>query len=221
MGDGPAVDVPSGFMAFLKCDPAEVLPNLQLIYWGSSADAGPWFPGIKKPWADRFALRPILLRPESRGTIRLRSSNPKDLVLVRQNFLSHDWEVKFMVQGLKIAREIFAQKALDGVRGREILPGPAGGSDADLEKYVRATPSTAHHPASTCRMGSDANSVVDGQLRLRGIEGLRVVDASVMPDLVGGNINAAVIMIAEKAADMILGKAAPAPAEERELAQAS
>jgi 4-pyridoxate dehydrogenase len=221
MGTGPATDVPSGFMAFLKTSAAEVLPDLQLIYWGAAPDAGPWFPGIKKPWSDRFALRQVLLRPESRGTVRLRSANPKDLVLIRQNFLSTDKDVKVLRDGIKMTRDIFAQAPLDSARGREVLPGPDVRTDAELDAAIRRFPATAHHPAGTCRMGADEESVVDGALRLRGIEGLRVVDASIMPDLVGGNINAAVIMIAEKAADMILGKTAPQPVEFRELAQAS
>jgi len=105
---------------------------------------------------------------------------------------------------------VAAQPALDRFRGREIGPGAEAQSDADLDSYIRSTGATAHHPCGTCRMGTDSDAVVDGSLRLRGVEGLRLADASVMPDLVGGNINAAVIMIAEKAADMIRGKPAPA-----------
>jgi choline dehydrogenase-like flavoprotein len=109
-------------------------------------------------------------------------------------------------------REVAAQPALKRFCGREIGPGDALQSDAELDAYIRATGATAHHPCGTCRMGSDKDTVVDANLRVNGVQGLRVADASVMPDLVGGNINAAVIMIAEKAADMILGKPAPWPA---------
>jgi choline dehydrogenase-like flavoprotein len=115
--------------------------------------------------------------------------------------------------GLKLLREVAAQPALDRFRGREIGPGAEARSDAELDDYIRNTGATAHHPCGTCRMGVDENAVVDASLRLHGIEGLRIADASVMPDLVGGNINAAVIMIAEKAADLILGRAAPPSAQ--------
>ncbi len=107
-------------------------------------------------------------------------------------------------------RDVAAQPALDGFRGREIGPGAEAQSDADLDSYIRAAGATAHHPCGTCRMGTDPTAVVDPSLRVHGIDGLRVANASVMPDLVGGNINAAVIMIAEKAADMIQGKPAAA-----------
>jgi choline dehydrogenase-like flavoprotein len=107
--------------------------------------------------------------------------------------------------GLKLLREVAAQPALKPFCGREIGPGAAAKSDAELDAYIRQNGATAHHPCGTCRMGADSEAVVDAELRVNGVEGLRIADASVMPDLVGGNINAAVIMIAEKAADMIRG----------------
>jgi choline dehydrogenase-like flavoprotein len=115
--------------------------------------------------------------------------------------------------GLKLLREIAAQPALAPFRGRELGPGDGVQSDSDLDSYIRATGGTAHHPCGTCRMGADAEAVVDPCLRLNGVAGLRVADASVMPDIVGGNINATVIMIAEKAADMIRGIQPAKPAD--------
>jgi 4-pyridoxate dehydrogenase len=212
-GTGPATDVPSGFMAFIKTDAALAIPDIQFLFRSGAADAGPWFPGVKKPWRDAFVCRPILLRPASRGRITLRSADPRDRVVIDQNFLAVDSDLKTLREGLKLLREVAAQKALDPFRGREIRPGPQCRSDAELETYIRSAPATAHHPCGTCRMGSDDDAVVNGELRLRGIDALRIADASIMPDLVGGNINAAVIMIAEKAADLIAGRTPPPPAQ--------
>jgi choline dehydrogenase-like flavoprotein len=126
----------------------------------------------------------------------LRSADPADPVRIDQNFLAVGSDVETLRTGLKLLREVAAQSALDPVRGREIKPGKDVQSDADLDAYIRSAPATAHYPCGTCRMGSDEDAVVDGDLRVRGMDGLRVADASIMPDLVGGNINATVIMIA-------------------------
>ena len=209
-GTGPATDVPSGFMAFIKTDPSLAMPDIQLLFRSGSSSAGPWFPGIKPAWQDAFVCRPILLRPASRGRIRLRSSRPDDPVRIEQNFLADPRDLPILRAGLELLREVAAQAPLDPFRGREIGPGSDLHGDDELDGYIRATGATAHHPCGTCRMGADDDAVVDGHLRVRGIDGLRVADASAMPDIVGGNINAAVIMIAEKAADLILDKPAPA-----------
>ncbi len=209
-GSGPATDVPSGFMAFVKTDPSLAMPDIQFLFRSGPSSAGPWFPGIKPAWSDAFVCRPVLLRPASRGRILLRSADPADRVRIQQNFLSDARDLPVLRKGLKLLREVAAQPALDRFRGRELGPGADVQSDADLDSYIQSTGATAHHPCGTCRMGTDSDAVVDGSLRLRGVEGVRVADASVMPDLVGGNINAAVIMIAEKAADLIQGKPAPA-----------
>jgi 4-pyridoxate dehydrogenase len=212
-GTGPATDVPSGFMAFIKTDAALDIPDIQFLFRSGASDAGPWFPGIKRPWKDAFVCRPILLRPASRGRITLRSADPRERVFVDQNFLAVESDLKTLREGLKLLRGVAGQKVLDPFRGREIRPGKELRSDAELDAYIRSTPATAHHPCGTCRMGSDEDAVVDGELKLRGLAALRVVDASVMPDLVGGNINAAVIMIAEKAADLIRACTTPRPAQ--------
>ena len=210
-GTGPATDVPSGFMAFVKTDPSLAMPNIQFLFRSGPSNAGPWFPIIRPAWRDAFVCRPILLRPASRGMIRLRSADPTERVRIHQNFLSDERDLPILRAGLKMLRDVAAQPALDRFRGREIGPGAGARSDSDLDSYIRDAGATAHHPCGTCRMGTDRDAVVDPSLCVRGIEGLRVADASIMPDLVGGNINAAVIMIAEKAADMIQGKPAPAP----------
>jgi 4-pyridoxate dehydrogenase len=209
-GTGPATDVPSGFMAFVKTEPGLPMPDIQLLFRSGPSSAGPWFPGIKSPWQDAFVCRPILLRPASRGRVRLRSSRPDDPVRIEQNFLADAGDLPILRAGLKLLRDVAAQAPLDPFRGREIGPGSNRRSDSELDDHIRATGATAHHPCGTCRMGADDDAVVDARLRVRGIDGLRVADASAMPDIVGGNINAAVIMIAEKAADLILDKPVPA-----------
>lgn len=211
-GSGPATDVPSGFMAFVKTDPALPKPDIQFLLRSGPSNAGPWFPGIKSAWRDAFVCRPVLLRPASRGRIQLRSADPTNPVRIQQNFLSDERDLPVLRAGLKLLREVAAQPVLDRFRGCEIGPGAEAWSDTELDRYIRNAGATAHHPCGTCRMGVDKDAVVDANLRLHGIEGLRIADASVMPDLVGGNINAAVIMIAEKAADLSTGRAAPQPA---------
>ncbi len=121
-------------------------------------------------------------------------------------------DVEPLIRGIRLVRKAFAAPAFARYRAHETAPGPAAQSDEDLVAYIRAESYTVHHPVSTCRMGVDPMAVVDPQLRVAGIEGLRVADASVFPSIIGGNTNAAVVMIAEKAADLILGRPAPAPA---------
>jgi choline dehydrogenase-like flavoprotein len=138
--------------------------------------------------------------------IRLRSADPGAPVRIVQNFLATDKDVATIREGVKMARDLASRKGMDPFRGREMAPGPDCRTDAEIDAFVRRTAITAHHPCATCRMGTDENAVLDPALRVRGVEGLRVVDASAMPDLVSGNINACVLMIAEKASDLILGR---------------
>jgi choline dehydrogenase len=146
------------------------------------------------------------LRPFSRGRVTLRSGNPADAPIAQFNYLSDRRDVLELMDGVRKMQEIFSQKAFDEFRGDPILPGPGVRTDEEVEAFVRATANTDYHPCGTCRMGGDSDSVVDGELRLRGIERLRVVDASVMPDVVSGNLNAPTQMIAARAADILLGK---------------
>ena len=162
---------------------------------------------------DGFTLHVCQLRPESRGTIGLRSADPFDPPTIDPNYLATEEDRRAMREGVKMARDICAQAAFDPIRGPEMLPGPYVKTDDEIDTFVREKGETIYHPVGTVRMGVDAAAPLDGALRVRGVEGLRVVDASVMPTLVGGNTNAPTIMIAEKAADMILGKPAPARAD--------
>lgn len=142
-------------------------------------------------------------RPQSRGTVMAKSDDPFQLPELDPNFLSVPDDLRVLRDGLRLTREILAQKAFDNIRGEEYLPGVNMQSDAELDAYIKEDCNSVYHPVGTCKMGSDTMAVVDDELRVHGIAGLRVVDASVMPTLTSGNTNAPTIMIAEKAADMI------------------
>ena len=214
LGKGLATDLPGGEMAFLRSPEAGGLPDIQMLFNAAPMTSAPYFPGVVAPYADGFACRAAVLRPESRGEVTLRSANPRDHLRIKQNFFQAEKDRKAQRAGLRMAREIGAQKPLQAFIGKEIGPGPENWSDHGLDEWIKINGITVHHPACTCKMGpaGDPLAVVDPTLKVIGARGLRVVDASVMPDLVGGNINAPVIMIAEKAADMIRGRAALAPA---------
>jgi 4-pyridoxate dehydrogenase len=206
-GTGPASETPSGWTGFVKTRPELAQPDIQFLFRAVAAGAAPYLPPFKPAYADGFSLRAVMLHPESRGEVTLASADPRKAVRIRQNFLASDNDRLTIRDGLKLVRRLCATPPLAGFAERELAPGEAVQADEALDAYIRATAATAHHPLGTCKMGPerDPMAVVDAELRVRGIEGLRVVDASVMPDMVGGNINAAVIMIAEKAADLIRG----------------
>lgn len=158
---------------------------------------------------DGFTLHVCQLRPESRGKVGLRSADPFDDPTILGNYLATDEDRRALREGVRMAREVVAQAAFDPYRNAEYAPGAEVRADADLDAWIRAKSETIYHPVGTCRMGAagDPLAVVDDQLRVQGIAGLRVIDASVMPTLVGGNTNAPTIMIAERAADLLRGKA--------------
>jgi choline dehydrogenase len=162
---------------------------------------------------DGFTFHVCQLRPESRGKVGLRSADPFDDPTILANYLAAEEDRRAMREGVKIARESAHQAALDPYRGDELTPGKDVKTDAEIDAWIKQFGETIYHPVGTCRMGviGDAYAVVDGELKVQGVSGLRVVDASVMPTLVGGNTNAPTIMVAEKASDMIRGKAALAP----------
>ena len=153
------------------------------------------------------------MRPGSTGRISLRSADPRDPVRIVFNYLGTEGDRREFRDGIKLTREIFAQKAFDPFRGAELSPGPEVRSDAQIDAHLRRKAESAYHPSCSCKMGADTDpqAVVDGELRVRGVTGLRVVDASVMPSVVSGNLNAPTIMIAEKAADLIRGRTPLAP----------
>ncbi|HTR57771.1 MAG TPA: choline dehydrogenase [Casimicrobiaceae bacterium] len=185
--------------AFVRTRPELKRPDAQIYFINfSTAKRG----GVLHPWSG-FTLSVSQLQVESRGSVRIRSADPRAAPAIRYNYLATENDRRVMVEGLKLIRRIAAAAPLRDYIVREEFPGPGVQTDADLLETVRQTGETVFHPTSTCRMGTDADSVVDSQLRVRGLQGLRVVDASVMPAVVSGNTNAAVIAIAEKAADLI------------------
>ncbi len=186
--------------AFFKTDPRLATPDIQIHFLPFSTDKM----GEKLHAFSGFTASVCQLRPESRGSLRIRSADPMVPPEIRINYLATETDRTAVVEGLKILRRILAAPALQPYVVEEIDPGPKVSTDADLLQYCRQRGSTIYHPTSTCRMGNDPLAVVDQRLRVRGIEGLRVVDGSVMPDLVSGNTNAPIVMIAEKASDMIL-----------------
>ncbi len=149
-----------------------------------------------------YSLHVCTLRPESKGTIRLKSTDPKEHPLIDANYLAERRDLDTLIEGVKMGREIFAQSGLDPYRADEFQPGAAVKTDAEIEQWIRAKCETIYHPVGSCKMGPDNDpmAVVDHRCRVRGLQGLRVVDASVMPTLVGGNTNAPTIMIAERVA---------------------
>jgi choline dehydrogenase len=185
---------------FFRVDPAAAAPDLQLFFVPT------WFVfhGQGNPEGHGFTALPGVVTPKSAGAVTLRSADPYAAPRIETNALSHADDVSVLVEGIKLARRLVAAHAFDPYRGDELLPGPAVQSDAELEATVRANAQTLYHPVGTCKMGRDELAVVDSELRVHGVTGLRVVDASIMPVIVNANTNAATITIAEKAADLIL-----------------
>jgi choline dehydrogenase-like flavoprotein len=212
-GTGFTTDLPGGITAFLNTKPGEPIPDTQLLFIAGPLGAAPYLP-FQQGFADSFACRVVLLRPESRGSVRLASAKPLAHPRIHQKLLATERDWSTMRAAVALFRDIARQRAIAPFIARE-LGALAAVSGDEVERFIRTTAVTAHHPAGTCRMGaaSDATSVVDPQLRVHGTAGLRVVDASVFPDLVGGNINAAVIMIAERASDLIRGRQPAAAAK--------
>jgi choline dehydrogenase len=186
--------------AFFKTNPRLATPDVQIHFLPFSTDKM----GEKMHSFSGFSASVCQLRPESRGSLRIRSADPAAPPEIRINYLATETDRTAFVEGIKILRKILAAPALKPFVVGEVEPGPKVVSNEDILNFCRQRGSTVYHPTSTCRMGNDPLAVVDQRLRVRGIEGLRVVDASIMPDLMSGNTNAPTIMIAEKASDMIL-----------------
>ena len=202
MRSGPGNDIGLAALSFMKTEENLDLPDIQMHFIGALLKDH----GKTKPDQHCFSNHVCVLRPESRGYIALKSLDPNVQPLIQPNYLSAQKDLDVMVKGVKMSREVINQKAFDQYRGAELNPGPDVQTDKEIEEFVRANAETIYHPVGTCKMGSDEFAVVDDKLRVRGVENLRVVDASVMPTLIGGNTNAPTIMIADKISDHILGK---------------
>ncbi|MBO9574478.1 MAG: GMC family oxidoreductase N-terminal domain-containing protein [Sphingobium sp.] len=205
-GKGTMAQSPMSIQGFLRSSAAQARPDWQFQIVHSSYAATPWFPGWRKPAGHQFSLGVLLLNPESRGSIALASPDPAALPRVQLNFLHEQGDVVRLREAVRFMRRFMTTQPATEIVGAELAPGgdPAEkDSDAAIDGWNRATVMSGGHAACTCAMGD----VVDAQLRVNGIAGLRVADASVMPNIIRGNTNAPTIMIAEKAADMILTNA--------------
>lgn len=208
-GKGIATTFPYEAGAFVKSRSDLTAPDIQLHFMPAlEKTANLHFPNpFKKVPVEAnhgFSIRVGPVNPESRGEITLRSDNPMEPPKINANYLQTDFDVRTMIDAIRMTREIINQKAFDKYRGRELAPGPTVDSDGDMVKWLRANAMTTFHPVGTCKMGNDLMAVVDNRLKVRGIDGLRVADASIMPIISSGNTNAPAIMIGERAADFIL-----------------
>lgn len=202
-GSGPVTSNVVEGGAFWYADDTRNCPDLQFHFLaGAGAEAG--VPSVSKG-ASGITLNSYTLRPKSRGTVRLRSADPAALPVVDPNFLAEPEDLKTSAEGVRISREIFRQHSLQKHIRNIRFPDDSVVTQKDFEDYTRQYGRTSYHPTCSCKMGTDEMAVVDPQLRVRGIDGLRICDSSVMPSLVGSNTNAPTIMIAERAADLIRG----------------
>ena len=187
---------------FVKTDPGQPLPNIQYHLTATILDDH----GRRIWHGYGYSLHACDLRPKSRGYLALNSADPHDPPLLQPDYLSHPDDLETLLAAVKTCRKILAAPAFDGYRGKELFPGEAVQSDDELREFIRRRAETIYHPVGTCKMGNDSLAVVDDQLRVHGLSGLRVADASIMPTLIGGNTNAPTMVIGEKAAELILAE---------------
>lgn len=205
----PELAAEAGLFLWTGANPKSESPDLQYFF-------GPVLQPVLRPFAApdlaenrAFTFTPILNRPRSRGTVTLASRDPAALARVDPRYLTREEDLAVLEFGIRYARELVQTKPFDGIRGAEIAPGVAVTGSRELREYIRGFCGTVWHPVGTCKMGHDPEAVVDDQLRVHGVDGLRVVDASIMPEIVNCNPNAAVMMIAERAADLMRGASSP------------
>jgi choline dehydrogenase len=213
LGRGIAASLPVTCNSFLRTREGLERPDVQILFSPVGMDAHLWFPGLKAPRGHVFSNAGVLLHPESMGEVTLGSADPLAPPRIHFNLLATENDRMSLIAVIRIVRELFATEPFARYVGREVRPGPDVVTDEDIVGYLRSTTATAFHPVGTCRMGTGEDTVVDPELRVRGVAGLRVADASIMPTIIGGNTNAPSIMIGEKASDLALGRA-PLPAAE-------
>jgi choline dehydrogenase len=206
-GKGPAAVSPIEAGAFLRIDPAAPAPEIQVAFTSIFPDhARLWFPGLTKRVPHSYGACLWPNRPFSRGDVKLASTDLREHPLIDPKFLSDERDLQTTRTGIRLVRKVLAQPAFGSIRGEELAPGASCQSDQELDDFARRTGPSGHHACGSMRMGIGSDSVVDPQLRVHGLDGVRVADASIMPEIVSGNTNATTIMIGEKASDLILGR---------------
>ncbi|WP_041535857.1 GMC family oxidoreductase [Parvibaculum lavamentivorans] len=205
-GRGAPSGAPLNSIAYYKSRPDLERPDLENVFMSTNLAAHVWFPGWRKPQPDMLTSLNVVLRPGSRGSVRLRSADPLAPPRIQLNLLQDPNDLRLLRHALRWTRDFVRQAPLSEYVGAEAFPGAALETDAALDAFIRQNVSITQHPACTCKMGVGDDAVVDPQLKVRGIDGLRIADASVMPTLIGGHTNAPAIMIGERAADMMLAK---------------
>jgi choline dehydrogenase len=208
-GEGPFTTAGTTANIFMRTRPELESPDIQIITMAVHQHAELWFPGLTKPPVYAFTARIGVLHALSRGWVRLRSSDPLDLPRIQFNMFTEQADLDTMLKAIAMSRNLFNQEPLRNLVSEELLPGPQVQTDAELLDDIRQRAEHRHHAVGTCRMGIDDNAVVDAQLRVIGIENLRVADASVMPEDPSGNTNVPTMMIGEKAADLLKGRSLP------------
>jgi choline dehydrogenase len=207
---GPGVSNVAEAGGFVRsCLAPDARPDIQLHFVPAQLDDH----GRHRLPGHGFTIHACVLRPRSRGRLLLRSARPEDAPRIEPKYLAAAEDFDVLLEGIRISREIIGAAPFAPYRGGEVFPGEGVTSRAGLMAMIRRKAETIYHPAGTCRMGSDTDAVTDGELRVHGVEALRVIDASVMPRLIGGNTNAPTVMIAERAASLILSEQALDPAE--------
>ncbi|HEY5410298.1 MAG TPA: GMC family oxidoreductase N-terminal domain-containing protein [Caulobacteraceae bacterium] len=210
LGSGPFATQINSCNVVVRTAPGLEQPDIQLMCNPVRMDAKLWFPGVAKPQQHAFQVGVVILHPHSRGEVTLRSASPLDPPKVQLNLMSTPTEFETMRRGIREARRIYHTPPQSELTGAEAVPGDDAQSDEALDAWIRKACSSTQHPVGTCSMGLGAEAVVGPDLRVIGIQGLRVADASIMPTVPGANTNASAIMVGEKASDLILGKRLPA-----------
>jgi choline dehydrogenase len=210
---GPAAGPPMIAMGAWRTDARCRTPDVRMVVAGATMQSKVWYPGITPAGEHRLLVNCAIAHPESRGSITLASTDPSAPPRIRYNLLTDAADVRRLKDYYRLIRELVRQPALAGLLGEVTRPDPEPAGDRELEAYLRSVASTTAHPMGSCRMGLDGDAVVDGNCRVRGIEALRVVDASVFPTQISGNPHAVIMMLGDRVADMILGRAALAAAE--------
>ena len=209
-GAGPFATQINSCNVVIRTKPELDMPDIQLMCNPVRMDAQLWFPGLTKQLEHCFQVGVVILHPHSRGEVTLRSASPLDPPKVNLNLMASPTEFEMMRRGIREARRIYRTEPQGKLTGEEIVPGDAAQSDEALDDFIRRICSVTQHPVGTCTMGVGAEAVVDPQLKVIGVEGLRVADASIMPTVPGANTNASAIMIGEKASDLVMGRRLPA-----------